>query len=184
MLDEEGYFRIGDAASFLNPDDPLEGLVFAGRISDEFKLMSGTFVRAGELHDLLMLATAPLVQHLVLCGEGEAFVGLLAWLNIKAAREFVGAPDATLKELNCHPAIRQQIARSIEAYNRENPSSSRRVRRFSLLDQMPSAAAGELADKGSIRAGDVRRLRAESVAALFKPEPVSEVVILEEGDVS
>ena len=184
MLDEEGYFRIGDAASFLNPDDPLDGLVFAGRISDEFKLMTGTFVRAGELHDLLMLATAPLVQHLVLCGEGEAFVGLLAWLNIKAAREFVGAPDATLKELNCHPAIRQQIARSIDAYNRENPSSSRRVRRFSLLDQMPSAAAGELADKGSIRAGDVRRLRAESVAALFKPEPVSEVVILEQGDVS
>ncbi len=184
MLDEEGYFRIGDAASFLSPDDPLEGLVFAGRISDEFKLVTGTFVRAGELHDLLMLATAPLVQHLVLCGEGEAFVGLLAWLNIKAAREYAGEPEASLEMLNRHPAIRQQIARMISIYNQENRSSSRRVRRFSLLDRMPSAEAGELADKGSIRAGNVRHLRAGPVAALFMPAPPSEVVIVEEGGVS
>lgn len=183
MLDDEGYFRIGDAASFLTPDDPLEGLVFAGRISDEFKLVTGTFVRAGEMHDLLLLATAPLVQHLVLCGEGEEFVAMLAWLNVKAAREFVGDPEASLGELSRHPAIRAQLATMIGNYNRENRSSSRRVRRFSLLDQMPSADAGELADKGSIRAGNVRRLRAGAVAALFQPSPPSEVVIIDEGEV-
>jgi len=178
MLDEEGYFRMGDAASFLSPDDPLQGLVFAGRISDEFKLVTGTFVRAGELHDLLLVAAAPLVQYLVLCGEGEEFVGLLAWLNLKAAREFAGAPDASLAELNRNPAIRKQIARSIADYNRDNRSSSRRVRRFSLLDELPTAEADELADKGSLRGSNVRRRRAAAVAALFATTPPSEVVIV------
>ena len=180
MLDDEGYFRMGDAASFLSPDDPLQGLVFAGRISDEFKLVTGTFVRAGELHDLLMLATAPLVQHLVLCGEGEEFVGMLAWLNLKAARDLAGLPDAALPELNRHPAVRHQIARAIAAYNLENTASSRRVRRFSLLDEAPSAEAGELADKGSIRAGNVRHRRAAAVSALFAAKPSSEVILVED----
>jgi feruloyl-CoA synthase len=127
-----------------------------------------------------MLATAPLVQHLVLCGEGEAFVGLLAWLNLKAARDYVGEPEASLDMLNRNSAIRQQIARMITAYNTENRSSSRRVRRFSLLDEMPSAEAGELADKGSIRAGNVRRRRASAVAALFEQTPPFEVEMVED----
>jgi feruloyl-CoA synthase len=181
MLDEEGYFRMGDAASFLDPDDPLEGLVFAGRISDEFKLNTGTFVRAGALHDLLLLATAPLVQYLLLCGEGEAFVAMLAWLNLKAAREIAGLPDASLAELNRHPAIRLQVARAVAAYNRENPASSRKVRRFSLLDELPSTETEEMADKGSIRAGNVRRRRAAAVAALFAHDPSSDVVIVDDA---
>ena len=180
MLDEEGYFRMGDAASFLSPEDPLQGLIFAGRISDEFKLVTGTFVRAGELHDLLLVAAAPLVQHLVLCGEGEEFVGLLAWLNLKAAREFAGAPNASLADLNRNPAIRQQIACSIARYNQEYRSSSRRVRRFNLLDDMPTAEAEELADKGSLRASNVRRSRAGAVAALFARTPPPEVVTVDD----
>jgi len=179
MLDEEGYFRMGDAASFLDPEDPLEGLVFAGRISDEFKLNTGTFVRAGALHDLLLLATAPLIQHLLLCGEGEAFVGMLAWLNLKAARELVGQPDASLAQLNRHPVIRQHVAQAISAYNQENPASSRRVRRFSLLDEIPSTETEELADKGSLRVGNVRRRRADAVAALFDHEPSADVIIVD-----
>jgi feruloyl-CoA synthase len=178
MLDDEGFFRMGDAASFVNPDDPLEGLTFAGRLSDEFKLNSGTFVRAGELQDLLLLATAPLVQYLLLCGEGEAFVGMLAWLNLKAARELTGLPEASLTELNRNPIIRNQVARAIAAYNEENPASSRKVRRFSLLDELPSTETEEMADKGSIRAGNVRRRRAAAVAALFAQDPSPDVVIV------
>jgi feruloyl-CoA synthase len=184
MRDDEGYFCMGDAASFVSPDDPLEGLYFAGRISDEFKLVTGTFVRAGELHDLLLLATAPLVQNLVLCGEGEKFVGLLAWLNLKSAREFVGLPEASHEELNRNPLVREKIGELIAVYNQTNPSSSRKVCCFNLLDQMPSAEAGELADKGSIRAGNVRRLRADAVAALFMPVPPPEVFVMDEGKVS
>ena len=178
MLDEDGYFRMGDAAAFLNPEEPLEGLVFAGRISDEFKLNTGTFVRAGTLHDMLQEATAPLVQHLLLCGEGEAYVAMLAWLNLKAARELAGLPESSLAELNQHPAIRAQIAHAVAAYNKENPASSRRVCRFVLLDELPSAETGEMADKGSIRGGVVRRKRAAAVAELFEREPGPDVVIV------
>jgi len=180
MRDEEGYFRMGDAASFVDPSDPVAGLFFAGRISDEFKLVTGTFVRAGEMHDTLMLATAPLLQHLVLCGEGEAFVAMLGWLNVKAARQMVGQSDATLAELNRHPLIRERLERSIVAYNRENRTSSRRIKRFRLQDDMPSGEAGELADKGSIRAGNVRRRRAKEVAELFADNPPNDVVTMEE----
>jgi feruloyl-CoA synthase len=181
MLDDEGYFCMGDAASFLDPDDPLEGLVFAGRISEEFKLNTGTFVRAGALHDILQVATAPLVQHLLLCGEGQAFVAMLAWLNLKAARELVGEPDASLAELNQHPAIREQIAHAVAAYNRENPASSRTVRRFALLDELPSTKTGEMADKGSIRAGVVRHRRAAAVAALFEHNPPPDVTVVDDA---
>ena len=180
MLDEEGFYRMGDAASFVDPDDPLEGLVFAGRMSDEFKLNTGTFVRAGALQDSLLVATAPLVQNLLLCGEGEAFVGMIAWLNLKAARELTGQPEASLAELNRHPEVREQVARAIADYNRDNPASSRKVVRFSLLDELPSTESEELADKGSLRVGNVRRRRAAAIEALFARDPSADVVIVDE----
>ena len=169
MFDEEGFYRMGDAASFRSSEDPLQGLVFAGRMSDEFKLATGTFVRAGALQDLLMEATSPLVRHIVLCGEGQEFIALLVWLNVKGARDFIGDPEASIEVLNRHPAICAGIAQRIAAYNDNNGTSSRRVRRFMLLDEMPSAELGELADKGTVRAGDVRRLRAKAISALFSP---------------
>jgi feruloyl-CoA synthase len=180
MLDEEGFYRMGDAASFVDPDAPLEGLVFAGRLSDEFKLNTGTFVRAGALQDLLLAATAPLVQHLLLCGEGEAYVGMLAWLNLKAARELVDQPEASLAELNRHPLVRRKVARAITGYNRENQASSRKVVRFSLLGELPSTETQELADKGSLRVGNVRRRRAAAIAALFQQTPPVEVDIVDD----
>lgn len=176
MRDEEGYYRMGDAASFCVADDPLQGLVFAGRLSDEFKLVTGTFVRTNELTDLLLDAMAPLVKHLVLCGEGERFVAALVWLNLPAARVVAGLPDASLADLNADPAIVSRIAEGLAHYNAANKASSRRVHRFLLQDEDASAAAGELADKGSIRNGNVRRRRADQVVKLFTAEAGEGVV--------
>jgi len=180
MLDDEGYYRMGDAAAFNAPEDPLEGLVFAGRLSDEFKLVTGTFVRTNELTDLLLEATAPLLKYIVVCGEGERFVAVLGWLNLAAARSFVGDPDAGLEALNRHPAIVQQIAEAMARYNTVNGTSSRRIRRFLLQDEEASAALGELADKGSIRNSNVRRRRADQVRQLFLTEASGAVVTVPE----
>jgi len=176
MRDGDGYFCMGDAAAFQSPDDPLQGLVFAGRLSDEFKLVSGTFVRTNELTDSLLERTAPLLQHIVLCGEGEQYLAMLAWLNLPAARALARAPGASREVLNRDPQVRAELSAALARHNAVNSSSSRALRRFLLQDEEPDPAQGELADKGSIRAGDVRRRRAVEVKRLFATNPVPEVV--------
>ena len=178
MLDDEGYFSMGDAAAFVSPDDPLQGLAFAGRMSDEFKLVTGTFVRTGELQELVLTAATLLLQ-VVLCGEGEAFVTMLAWLNLRAARELAGRPDATPQELNRDDKVVRAVKAVIAGYNLENNTSSRKIMRFSLQDSPPNAEAGELADKGSIRAGAVRRLRADQVRDLYRDPPPPHVHLID-----
>jgi feruloyl-CoA synthase len=167
-FDEEGFFRMGDAVVFADPDDPLEGLAFAGRLAEEFKLQTGTFVLAGALRANVINATAPLIHEVVVCGENERFVAILAWLNVEAAREFAGDPAATREVLNRDPRILAGIGERIADYNRAHPQSSAAVRRFQLLDAPPSIEQGEITDKGSINQRAVQRYRADLVAALFR----------------
>jgi feruloyl-CoA synthase len=177
MLDEDGYYAMGDAASFVSIDDPLQGLVFAGRISEEFKLATGTFVRSGEINDQLMSA-APILQHVLVCGENQQFVTALGWLDVAAARSLTHRSDASVAELNRDPQIHRHIANAVERYNAKNPGSSRSVERISLQDSAPSSEAGELADKGSLRAAAVRRTRAAEIDALYASKPPANVVVV------
>jgi feruloyl-CoA synthase len=159
--DEEGYYRMGDLAVFHDPQRPERGLAFAGRLAEEFKLGSGTWVCGGQLRAELLRRLAPLVDELVLCGEGHTSVGVLAWPN-RAALENSGV--AALQG-----AIRERLA----AHNAANPGASTAVRRVLLLQEAPNAGAHELSDKGTVnrsavlarRAADVERLYAEPAAA-------------------
>jgi feruloyl-CoA synthase len=155
--DDEGYYRMGDLAVFHDPQHPEQGLAFAGRLAEEFKLGSGTWVCGGQLRAELLRRLAPLVDELVLCGEGHTSVGVLAWPN-RAALESSGI--AGLKS-----AIRERLA----AHNAANPGASTAVRRVLLLQEPPNAGAQELSDKGTVnrsavllrRKVDVERLYAE-----------------------
>jgi len=159
--DEEGYYRMGDLAVFHDPQRPEQGLAFAGRLAEEFKLGSGTWVSGGQLRAELLRRLAPLVDELVLCGEGHTNVGVLAWPN-RAALESAGATGL-------QATIRERLA----AHNAANPGASTSVRRVLLLQEPPNAAAHELSDKGTVnrsavltrRAADVERLYAEPLAA-------------------
>jgi feruloyl-CoA synthase len=156
--DEEGYYRMGDLAVFHDPQRPEQGLAFAGRLAEEFKLGSGTWVCGGQLRAELLRRLAPLVDELVLCGEGHTSVGVLAWPN-RAALESSGA--AGLRS-----AIRERLA----AHNAANPGASTAVRRVLLLQEPPNAGAHELSDKGTVnrsavllrRKADVERLYAQA----------------------
>lgn len=158
--DEEGYYRMGDLAVFHDPQRPEQGLAFAGRLAEEFKLGSGTWVCGGQLRAELLRRLAPLVDELVLCGEGHIHLGALAWPN-RAALENRGV--AAL-----HGAIRERLA----AHNAANPGASTAVRRVLLLQEPPNAGAHELSDKGTVnrsavllrRTADVERLYAEPAA--------------------
>src|SRR6185312_3093866 len=88
--DDEGFYRLGDAARFVDPERPEEGLVFGGRFAEDFKLASGTWVRTAALRQRLLEACAPLLRETVIVGEGRAEVTALAWPDFAACRALAG----------------------------------------------------------------------------------------------
>src|SRR3954447_5183286 len=93
-FDEDGWYRTGDAGRLEDPEDPNKGLVFDGRVVEDFKLLTGTFVSVGNLRIAALAAASPLLMDAVVCGHDKDYVALLAWPNLGAARELAGAPDA------------------------------------------------------------------------------------------
>ncbi|MGN6609714.1 MAG: AMP-binding protein [Jatrophihabitans sp.] len=165
-FDDEGFYRTGDALRWLDPATPERGLVFAGRLVEEFKLSTGTFVQGGAVHDAVLAATSPVVAELVLCGEGEAELGALFWLNPAGCAavlgEGYGEADAS-----------DWIATRLASVGR---GSADRIARFSLLVTPPDVAAGERSDKGSINQELARRNRAADVEALYADGPGVRIV--------
>ncbi len=157
VFDEEDYFRTGDAVAFADPADPTQGLVFAGRIADDFKLSSGTFVGANALRQDLLAACAPLLKEVVLCGLNEDWVGALVWVDERAAGS---------------PPVEEQLREKISAFNGQQGGSSRRLGTLVCMTSPLSFDAGELTDKGNVSPNMVRSVRADAVASLFAtPSP-------------
>ena len=99
MFDEEGFYCIGDAGVFVDPEDPLAGIIFAGRVVEDFKLTTGTFVHVGSLRTDAIAAATPVVHDALVAGQDRPFIALLAWPNLHACRQIVGNPDATYEEV-------------------------------------------------------------------------------------
>jgi feruloyl-CoA synthase len=176
-FDSDGWYRTGDAGKLEDPDDPNKGLVFDGRVVEDFKLLTGTFVSVGNLRIAALAAASPLLMDAVVCGHDRDYVALLAWPQLGAARELAGAPDATPEELVRSPKLAGFLRERFIAYNRSNPGSSTRVERVILLAEPPSLDANEITDKGYVNQRAALERRAVSVAALFASEPGEAVVI-------
>ncbi|MEP6501723.1 MAG: AMP-binding protein [Betaproteobacteria bacterium] len=154
LFDEDGFYRTGDAVRWCDDADPEQGIVFDGRVVDEFKLATGTFVCVTPLCTELLSACDPLVQHIVVCGLNEAWVGLLVWLDARATATLTGEQAAA--------ALRERL----QEHNRRNPGALRRIRRALVMSTPLSYDRNELTDKGTVsqivtrtrRADDVRRL--------------------------
>lgn len=149
-FDEEGFFRMGDAVQFADPDRPEAGLVFSGRVTEEFKLQSGVFVRVGALRVDCIEAAQGLLNDVVVAGADQPFVALLAWPNPAACRARLGRPDASLADIVADPGLRETLRAAFEAHNRAAGGSSRQVHRLLLLAQPPDIGAGEITDKGYV----------------------------------
>ena len=175
-FDEDGWYRTGDAGKLDDPDDPNKGLVFDGRVVEDFKLLTGTFVSVGNLRIAALAAASPLLMDAVVCGHDRDCVGLLAWLQLGAAREIAGAPEAELRELVSSPALHDFVRERFVAYNRDHPASSTRVDRVILLAEPPSLDANEITDKGYVNQRAALQRRASFVDALFADNPGPEVI--------
>lgn len=164
-FDEEGYYRLGDAARLLDEADPEAGLIFDGRLVENFKLASGTFVAAGSLRIAAVSAVGGAVSDAVVCGEGKDGVGLLLFLNAPFCARFDG-PEA----------VRKAVHDGLSAMNSASRGGGGKVARALILTGTPDPNAGEITDKGYINQALSRHLRAAEVERLFAPVPDADVL--------
>ncbi len=152
MFDEEGFYKIGDAGRFVDENDPSWGLVFDGRVVEDFKLTSGTFVLVGTLRAAAIAAATPVLQDAVVCGEGRDHVGLLGFPNFAACRKVAGDDNMQLSNeaLLAHPAVVETVAAGLARMNAGSRGSSMQVKRVLLMTEAPSVDGHEMTDKGYI----------------------------------
>jgi len=179
-FDDEGFYKIGDAGQFVDPNDPVQGIVFAGRVVEDFKLMTGTFVHVGSLRTDAIAAATPVIHDALVAGQDRAYIGLLAWPNLHACRQLVGDPEASYEDVVKHPAVLDCLRSGLQTHNAEvEGASSMRIARVMLMTEPPSIDGNELTDKGYInqRAGLERR--AALVARLYAEHPDADVMVLQ-----
>jgi feruloyl-CoA synthase len=166
-FDEEGFYLIGDAVKFADPDRPELGLFFDGRIAEDFKLNSGTWVSVGTLRVAGIAALSPLAQDIVVSGHGGDEVRFLVFPNIAACRAHAGLSDsADASEVIRHEKIRGAIAQGLARLKAQSGNSSGHATRALLLAEPASVDGGEITDKGYINQRAVLTRRASAVAVL------------------
>jgi feruloyl-CoA synthase len=176
-FDEEGFYRIGDALKFVDPADPDRGLLFDGRVSEDFKLDTGTWVNMAAVRAGLIRACAPLVRDAVLTGLDRPHIGAILILDVDAARREAGRPGAGEAELAADPRIGARIGAALDTLAAQATGSSTLVARAIVLDGPPSIDANEVTDKGSINQRALMAARAQLVEALYT-DPVPDGVFV------
>lgn len=176
-FDDEGFYCIGDAGRLADPADPRRGIVFDGRVAEDFKLTSGTWVHVGALRVAALAAAAPVAQDAVVSGEGRDLVGLLVFLNHDGCRTL--APDVPADSFADDPRIRDHLRAALSAHNARAGASSRRIARVLVLREPPAIDAGEITDKGYINQRAVLRRRAADVTRLHEDPAPPDVLVLE-----
>jgi len=165
-FDEEGFYRLGDAARFVDPEDPAKGLVFDGRVTEDFKLDSGTWVSVGVLRPDLVAACSPYIHDAVITGQDKPFIGAMLWPSPAGLAALVADPGPGTPLEKLVAILRERLA----AFNAGAGGSSRRVGRFTILTEPPSIDAGEITDKGYVNQRATLERRAERVEAIYAKE--------------
>ncbi|WP_101048081.1 feruloyl-CoA synthase [Macromonas nakdongensis] len=169
-FDEEGFFCSGDAVKWIDETDTHQGLKFDGRIAEDFKLATGTFVSVGPLRGKIIAAGAPYIQDVVLTGLNLKEVGAMVFPTPKV-RELCDLPDDTsLHDVLDHPAVLARFQTLVNELARSATGSANRIARLCLLADPPTIDRGEITDKGSINQRAVLSHRADTVAKLHADE--------------
>ncbi len=177
-FDEEGFYKIGDALKFADPADPLKGLLFDGRIAEDFKLATGTWASVGPLRARFIDHFAPYVRDVVLAGPDRDFIAALVFPDVEACRKLAGLggdakPDAIVQ----HPRVRAIFSDLLDSFATSGAGSSMRVARAMLMAEPPSMDKSEATDKGSINQRAVLKNRAALVDELYATPLSSRVLV-------
>jgi feruloyl-CoA synthase len=170
-FDDEGFYRFGDAFRFVEPGNAAAGFYFDGRVAENFKLASGTWVAVGPLRARLADDLKGLAVDTVIAGEGHQELGALVLPDWSALATLAGDNSLEGEALLNHPAVRQAVAERLAEHARRATGSSTRVTRLMFIDVPLSFDKGEVTDKGSINQRAVLRNRADLVEALWSDDP-------------
>jgi feruloyl-CoA synthase len=173
-FDADGFYRTGDAVAFADPADPSAGLVFRGRIAEDFKLTTGTFVRVGAVRTGL-LSAVPLLSDAVLAGENADFVCVLAWLNVAEAVRLLGMKPESDGEVIVDERLHRLLTQALAEYN--DSGSSARIERLLVMARPADLDAGEITDKGYVNQRKVLACRSALVAMLYADQVPPGVVV-------
>ncbi len=180
--DEEGFYKLGDGIKLADPEDIHKGLFFDGRLNEDFKLSTGTWVRVGHLRSKFLAHFAGWALDVVITAPEAGFVGALIFPNMKSCRElcFGLAENSTAGEILGDERVRGQFQRLLDQFAEQSTGSSTLVVRAILLEDAPSIEKREITDKGSINQRAVREHRSALVAELYKPACSGRVIELSE----
>lgn len=165
-FDEEGFYRLGDAVRFVDPDDPRKGLAFDGRTAEEFKLANGTWVSAGKLRVQAVEAVDGALADVVVCGLNQDDVRLLGFLDETYCARLIGR-KLPLSDLIQSPDVVAAIRDGLSKHNARHPNAAGRISRILLQPTPPQSDAGEITEKGYINQNKVQALRENDVNRLY-----------------
>jgi feruloyl-CoA synthase len=181
-FDAEGFYCLGDAVKWADPDDAGAGLLFDGRIAEDFKMSTGTWVSVGALRARAVAHFAPYVRDAVITGHDRDDVGMLAVPDLEACRRLCPDLDgsAPAVEILRHPAVRARFTGLLETFANLSTGSANRITRAIVLEVPPSLDAQEVTDKGSLNQRAVLARRAGLVDALYAEPPGDGVLSIAE----
>jgi len=180
-FDEEGFYKIGDALKFEDENNPIQGLLFDGRIAEDFKLGTGTWVSVGPLRAAFISHFAPYVRDVVIGGADRDYIGVLVIPDVDALRGFAGdlPKDAPAADVLEHPGVKAKFRELLTSFAKASTGSSNRVLRAVLLAEPPSLDVGEITDKGSINQRAVLSHRKALVDEMYSDPPSSRVITID-----
>lgn len=168
-FDKEGYYKTGDAVKFLDENNPDKGLIFDGRIAEDFKLSTGTWVNVGVLKAKLISAGSPIVQDVVLAGLDKEYVSAILFLNAEACRKHADlSAEIHNQEVFQHEIISDYLNSFLNRFNQSATGSANRIEKIVIALDPPSIDLGEITDKGSLNQRIVLKHRVHLVEQLYQ----------------
>ena len=179
-FDEEGFYSFGDAVRLIDPHDVNKGLLFDGRLNEDFKLANGTWVSVGPLRAKMIGHFAPFVRDVVIAGLDRDFVAAIIFADADTCRPLASElPErAPFQEVVTHPAVRARFHSLLKSLAQQATGSSNRIVRAILAEEPPSLDAGEITDKGSFNQRAVLERRTALVEELYAAAPGPRILMI------
>lgn len=179
IFDEEGFYRTGDAVVLVDPNNPAHGLMYDGRIAEDFKLNTGTFVNVGTIRNKVLINGNKLIQDVCVTGSNLSAIGFLIFPKIGACAEYAGLNpnQTTASEILQHPKVQQWFKQFLVEFNKDATGSSNTVSMLYLMTEAPQLDAGETTDKGNLNQNGILKRRAAMVQELYEKQISNPLII-------
>jgi len=174
-FDEEGFYRMGDLCRLENVNDPAAGIVFAGRLADQFKLSTGSWVYGAQIREQVLEALQPLIVDLVLCDDDRPYLAVLAWPSPMGIKAELGME---VVEAMTSGVLAKAVHERLSALNAKAQGASSRIKRLAFQTIPPDPNRHEVSDKASLNRRAVIDNRQDDVEALYAPKPPADVIAL------